>query len=160
MKTTKVKTVNKEEVPYVPRKFSYLPLGEAMNNLDYWRLLARANSFTPLDGYLTPRKDHYGPVKDVWSKEVIASYDFSLTPVVGSIPVIAFNVTGIDRPRRVYDLCFDNISHIKTIEVTKEKNKIKYLILKPLDKEFLAMKSRTQVRINGIYEKNFMGLNK
>lgn len=155
----KVKKV-KVEAKVESGKFVYLPLGNATNNLDYWRLLARANSFNPLDVYLVPRKDSYGIVKDVWNKEIIASYDLSLVPVKDGINCIAFDVTGIDRPRRTFDLYFDNISHIKTCTVTKDKASIKYLILKPLDNFYLSMKNRTQSRINGIYEKNFLNLNK
>ena len=158
-KMKKVKKVKAEE-KVESRKFIYLPLGEATNNLNYWRLLARANSFNPLDVYLVPRKDSYGVVKDIWNKEIIASYDLSLEPIKDGIACIGFNVTGQDRPRRVYDLYFDNISHIKTCMVTRDKASIKYLILKPLDGFYRSMKDRTQGRINSIYEKNFMGLNK
>ena len=142
------------------KTFTYKPLGEATNNLIYWRLLAHANSFNPIDCYLVQRADAYGVVKDVWNKEVIASYDLSLAPVKDGINCIGFDVTGIDRPRRTFDLYFDNISHIKTCTVVKDKVSIKYLILKPLDTFYRSMKDRTQGRINGIYEKNFLNLNK
>ena len=155
----KVKKV-KAEAKAESGKFVYLPLGNATNNLEYWRLLARVNSFNPLDVYLVPRKDSYGIIKDVWNKEIVASYDLSLEPIKDGIACIGFNVTGIDRPRRVYDPAFDNISHVKTCVLTKDKVAVKYLILKPLDKFYLDMKGRTQGRINGIYEKNFLNLNK
>ena len=142
------------------KKFTYRPLGEATNNLEYWRLLARANSFNPIDVYLIPRKDSYGIIKDVWGKEIVCSYDLSLTPALGALNCIGFNVTGIERPRRTFDPAFDNISHIKTCTVTKDKASIKYLILKPLDNFYRSMKDRTQGRINSIYEKNFLSLNK
>ena len=155
----KVKKV-KVEVKEDSGKFIYLPLGQATNNLNYWRLLARANSFNPIDCYLVQRADSYGIIKDVWNKEIICSYDLSLVPVKDGINCIGFNVTGIERPRRTFDLYFDNISHIKTCMVTRDKVSIKYLILKPLDKFYRSMKDRTQGRINSIYEKNFLSLNK
>jgi hypothetical protein len=160
MRTQKAGKQATEEQKQEEKKFTYRPLGEATNNLPYWRLLARANSFSPIDVYLLPRKDSYGTVKDVWNKEVIASYDVSFEPVKGGLACLAFNVTGIERPRRTFDIFFDNISHIKTCSITKDKATVKYLILKPLDSFYRSMKDRTQGRINGIYEKNFMGLNK
>ena len=160
MRTQKASKQVTKEKKMEEKAFTYKPLGEATNNLNYWRLLARANSFNPIDCYLVQRTDAYGVVKDVWNKEVIASYDLSMEPIKDGIACIGFNVTGIDRPRRVYDQAFDNISHIKTISITKEKNTVKYLILKPLDNFYRSMKDRTQGRINSIYEKNFLSLNK
>jgi len=160
MAKTKAVKAGAKEKGMDEKAFTYKPLGEATNNLSYWRLLARVNSFNPIDCYLVQRADAYGIIKDVWNKEVIASYDLSMEPIKDGLACIAFNVTGIDRPRRVYDQAFDNISHIKTCMVVKDKVSIKYLILKPLDKFYRSMKDRTQGRINGIYEKNFMSLNK
>ena len=160
MRTQKASKQVTKEKKMEEKAFTYKPLGEATNNLNYWRLLARANSFNPIDCYLAQRADAYGIIKDVWNKEIIASYDLSLEPIKDGLACIGFNVTGIDRPRRTFDLYFDNISHIKTCSITKDKVTVKYLILKPLDKFYRSMKDRTQGRINGIYEKNFMSLNK
>ena len=160
MAKTKAVKAGAKEKRMDEKAFTYKPLGEATNNLNYWRLLARVNSFNPIDCYLVQRVDSYGIIKDVWNKEIKASYDLSLVPVKDGLACIAFDVTGIERPRRTFDLYFDNISHIKTCTVTKDKASIKYLILKPLDNFYRSMKDRTQGRINGIYEKNFMSLNK
>ena len=154
------KVTKKAESPTKEKVFTYKPLGEATNNLSYWRLLARANSLTPIDCFLLQRKDAFGVVKDVWDKEVICSYDVVFTPTLGSIECIAFNVSGMERPRRTFDQWFDNISHIKTCVLTKDKVSTKYLICKPLSDMYRQMKDRTQGRINAIYEKNFLSLNK
>lgn len=142
---------NKAEVKAETKVFSFLPLKEATNNLNYWRMLALKHGFAPLDCYLSPRSDTYGKVKDVWGKEIVKTYDFSLVKPKGeSISCICFEVSGIERPRRTYDPAFDNISHIKTLQ---EKDH-KYLILKPLADTYSAMKERTCTRINSVYEKN------
>ena len=145
---------------YNGKDFYLQAVREATNNLSYWRLLARANSLTPIDCFLLQRKDAFGVVKDVWDKEVICSYDVVFTPTLGSIECIAFNVSGMERPRRTFDQWFDNISHIKTCVLTKDKVSTKYLICKPLSDMYRQMKDRTQGRINAIYEKNFLNLNK
>ena len=154
------KVTKKAESPTQEKAFTYKPLGEATNNLSYWRLLARANSLTPKDCWLLPRKDSYGVVKDVWDKQVIASYDVVFSPTIGGIECLAFDVSGMERPRRTFDQWFDNISHIKTCVLTKDKVSTKWLICKPLSDMYRQMKDRTQGRINAIYEKSFMNLNK
>lgn len=140
------------------KSFSYLSLREATNNFTYMMNLARKENFSPKECYLVPRSDHYGPIKDVWNKEVICSYDLSFEPIKDGIKCIAFDVTGQDRPRRVYDPHFDNISHIKICELSKDKSKTKYLILKPLQEKYLEMKTRTQERFKSLYEKKY-GIN-
>ena len=133
-------------------EFSFLPLKDATNNLLYWAQLAKENNLEPVDCFLVKRSDHYGSIKDIWSKEIIASYDLSFQEKDGAVKAICFVVDGIDRPRRLYDPLFDNISHVKIGMVDKKK----YLILKPLEGEYMAMKNRTQSRIKSIYEKNHL----
>lgn len=158
MATKKVEKKSGKVEKAEDKNFAYLTLREATNNFEYMMKLARKENFSPKEVYLVARGDHYGPIKDIWNKEVVQSYDLSFEPVKSGIKCIGFDVTGIDRPRRVYDPHFDNISHIKICEISKDKVRTKYLILKPLQEAYLSMKQRTQERFKSLYEKKY-GIN-
>lgn len=149
VKNVKTGKVNEKQA----KVFTFVSQKEATNNFVYFEKLAKFEGFVPIECYLTERSDQYGNIKDIWEKQVIRSFDFSLEPKQGAIKCICFDVTGIERPRRIYDKHFDNLCHIKTVELAKEKSKVKYLVLKPLDGSFLQMKERTQQRFNTVYEK-------
>lgn len=154
MKEKKAKTAKTKA--QAVKEFHFIPLAMATNNLNYWRDLALHAGFIPVDCYLIPRADHYGTLRETWNKEVSQSFDMAFEKPQGKeffIEGIAFNVTGEDRPRRRYDSYYDNIGHILTGTITRDKTPVKWLVVKPLAGNYLNMKSRTQNRVNSIYEK-------
>jgi len=142
----KEKKVAKEAAKVEAQGFVYLPYGEITNNMGYHYDLLIHEGYRPIWGTLSPRGDQYGKVKDVWNKEVIESWDFHPTDLGNGLKVIALDVTafGSDRYRRTIDQYLDNSLHIKTVVITTEKVSCKWMIAKPLEGPYLAMKLRTQ----------------
>ena len=143
-------------------QFIFLPIQEATNNLDYYRLLL-VNHFNlnPITCYLKP-VNYGGDVKTTWNKETVQAYKVSFSQAQDAIECIAVNQTDKVSPdltmvRLLTDFPFDFISHVLTYtQRTKGIDPIKWVIFKPLEEgSYRASKANTAKRYTEKYNKVF-----
>ena len=143
-------------------QFIFLPIQEATNNLEYYRLLL-VNHFNldPITCYLKP-VNYGGDVKTTWNKETIQAYKVSFTPTQDAIECVCVDQTNKVSPdltmvRLLTDFPFDFISHVLTYtQRTKGIDPIKWVIFKPLEEgSYRASKMNTQKRYQDKYNKVF-----
>ena len=142
----KKKVVTEEAAKVEAQGFTYLTQSESLNDLDYHFTLLTKEGYKPIWATLQPRHDRYGKVQDTWDKQVVRSWDFIPMDLGNGLKVIALDVTafGSDRYRRTIDQYVDNSLHVKTVTIVTEKVACKWMIAKPLEGNYLAMKRRTQ----------------
>ena len=143
-------------------QFTFLPIQEAINNLEYYRLLL-VNHFNldPITCYLKP-VNYGGDVKTVWNKETTASYKILFSPAQDAIECVCADQTNKVSPdltmvRLLTDFPFDFISHVLTYtQRTKGSDLIKWVIFKPLEEgSYRASKANTAKRYTEKYNKVF-----
>lgn len=147
--------------------FTFLPIGEAVNNLDYYRGLLQSPFFKdqgltlePISCWLKP-VNYGGDVKTMWNKETTASYKVSFLPVDEGIECVAIDQTNKLSPdltmvRLLTDFPFDLISHVLTYTQRDKSGKKVFVIFKPFaDGAYKSCKLNTQKRYADKYNKVF-----
>ena len=147
-------------------QFIFLPLQEATNNLEYYRLLL-VNHFNlnPVTCYLK-QVNYGGDVRTTWSKETTASYKVLFSPAQDAIECVCVDQTNKVSPdltmvRLLTDFPFDFISHVLTYTQRDKSGKKVFVIFKPFAEDlYKASKMNTQKRYQDKYNKVFAITNK